>query len=91
MLTQGLQVRFLSALSEEEQVLHGRIVELRNKAIAHSTWSLNPTELLDQGVFVGREFTIWREFQEKDVSLFVSLIRKVCDRAHNLRADYARR
>ena len=49
----------LEGLSEEELALHKKLIKLRNKAIAHSEWIMNPTHLSENGVFLGSEFNVF--------------------------------
>ena len=85
-ITEDVLVR----LSDEERALHKKIVSLRNRAIAHSEWSLNPTRLSEQGVFIGKEFTIWSKLCDNEIRQFKKLIEKILNQVQHLRASCAR-
>ena len=79
----------LEDLSAQERTLHDKIMNLRNKAVAHSEFAFNPTKLTEEGVFVGRQFSIWTELSEEEMGQLRQLANKVMDRANHLRANKA--
>ena len=65
-------------LNDQEREMHGRLIELRNKAIAHSEFAVNPVslgEVTEGGLsFKATSFDILDE--SIDVPTFISLCRK---------------
>lgn len=81
----------LDQLNSEEQVLHKRLVLLRNKVVAHAEWAYHPTGVTDNAVISSMPFSIWSHFPHTvDVQEFVGLVKKVLLRAHHLTADKLR-
>mgnify|MGYP003394940661 CR=1 FL=1 len=81
----------LDNLSAEECELHTRILNLRNKAVAHAEWKLHPTGVTGNKVIQSMPFSLWEYFGgSSDVKLFSSLVNKVLLRAHNISADMLR-
>jgi len=78
----------LDHLSEEDRELHRRVLQLRNKAIAHAEWTFHPTAVTREGIIQSRPFSIWTHFQTvAEVSRFSALVTKVLQRSHHLSAD----
>ena len=75
------------ALSVQEESLHGKLMKLRNKAIAHSEWIKNPTKINHKNSVVSsRFFNILNENINLDD--FFLLVNKLCEQCHNKRADF---
>lgn len=74
--------------TEEERVLHDRLLEVRNKAIAHAEWNNYPTSVSwDTRVIKSRRYSIYPEFIT--VKSFAALAAKLERRLQNMRADRA--
>lgn len=84
-----LKIEDFAALSEEELVLHENCKTLRNKALAHSEFALNPTKLSDaMSVIVSKPFSLLS--QPFNLEVFVQLLSKLERTCHNKRADHLR-
>lgn len=66
----------LLKLTKEEMKLHKKILELRNKAIAHSEWTYHPTRMNDNGITMSMPFSIWNH-TNRDIEAFLNLADKV--------------
>jgi hypothetical protein len=78
----------LDNLTAEESALHIRILELRNKAVAHAEWQFHPTAVTTNKVIQSMPFSIWKYFRDTtDVELFSLLVGKVLLRANHITAD----
>lgn len=77
------------ALSQQEQALHENCKTLRNKALAHSEFTFNPTRLCEAtGVIASKPFSLLsRPF---DLEAFVHLVSKLELACHHKRADHVR-
>ena len=86
----GLTVAAIGALSEAERKIHDGCRTLRNKALAHSEFALNPTRLRSStGVVISRPFSLLSP--PFDLDSFIQVVAKlklVCERD---RADYVLR
>lgn len=79
----------IDGYSEAEKTLHSRIIEVRNKAVAHSEWTNYPTSVSwDTKVIKSRRYSIYPEFLM--VAAFVELTKKLHQRLHNIVADRMR-
>lgn len=79
----------IDGYSEAEKTLHSRIIEVRNKAVAHSEWTNYPTSVSwDIRVIKSRRYSIYPEFLT--VAAFVDLAKKLHQRLHNMVADRVR-
>lgn len=82
--------RVINQFSPEELVLHERIINRRNKAIAHAEWNEFPVGVdLDTRVMSSRRYSIYPEFL--DAKPFLALARKLLRRLHNEVADHVYR
>jgi hypothetical protein len=86
----GLSVGVIGALSGLERKIHDRCRTLRNKALAHSEFALNPTRLRSStGVVVSRPFSLLSPPFDLDGFIqVVAKLRLICERD---RADYVLR
>jgi hypothetical protein len=86
----GLTTAIVGALSGSEQKIHDTCRTLRNKALAHSEFSLNPTRLrASTGVVVSRPFSLLSPPFDLDGFIQVAAKMKlICERD---RADYVLR
>ena len=81
----------LANLDAEESLLHERLKELRNKAIAHAEWSYHPTGVTDNRVIRAMPFSIWKHFQSKsEVTKFDNLAQKIRREIQNAQANALR-
>lgn len=82
-----LRIEEFPPLSLEEQSLHEYCKTLRNKALAHSEISLNPTRLCGAtGVIASKPFSLLS--QPFDLEAFVQLVSKLEHACHHKRADH---
>jgi hypothetical protein len=70
----------LKRLTSDQRILHARLCDIRNKAIAHSDYELNPSELLE---FYNTGFLVESRFYEPlneqiDVKSFQALVQAIC-------------
>ncbi|MEX2515517.1 MAG: hypothetical protein WD572_01200 [Gammaproteobacteria bacterium] len=76
----------LDEYTKEERVLHDRLLEVRNKAIAHAEWNNYPTSVSwDTRVIKSRRYSIYPEFIT--VESFAALAMKLERRLQNMRVD----
>jgi hypothetical protein len=74
-------------LSRDELTLHARLLDRRNKAIAHAEWNEFPVGIdLDTKVLSSRRYSVYPEFM--DVQPVLALATKLLDRLHNMVADH---
>jgi len=79
--------RVLDQLSKEEHALHERLINRRNKAIAHAEWSDFPVGVdLETRVLKNKRYSIYPEFL--DAGPFLALSKKLLSRLHNEVADH---
>jgi len=79
--------RVIDNYSSDELELHKRILNRRNKAIAHAEWNDYPVGVdLETRVVSSRRYSIYPEFL--DISQFLNLAKKLLDRLHNEVADH---
>jgi hypothetical protein len=83
-----LKLEEFSPLTAAESELHERCKELRNKALAHSEYEFNPTDLHPSGVIASRPFSLLSHAPE--IPALVALARKLADECQNKRANHAR-
>jgi hypothetical protein len=84
-----LRIEDFPALSQEEQALHEICKTLRNKALAHSEFTFNPTRLAEAtGVIQSKPFALMS--QPFDLEVFVQLVSKLELACHHKRADHVR-
>jgi len=82
-----IKIDSFSNISSKEKALYERLIELRNKCLAHAQSSNYPTSLNKKiGVMRGRRWSILDE--HIDVKKFDGLLDKLIDQVHNKRADY---
>jgi hypothetical protein len=85
-----VKVENISALSEPELQIHSYCVKLRNKAIAHSEFMMNPTRLdHSTGTIISRPFSLLP--LPFDLMEFIGLVNKLELACHNHRASYKER
>lgn len=78
----------LDGLDDKEHELHTKLLNLRNKAIAHIEWANHPSGITQNGTIMSRPFSIWGSFQgANDILFFSELAKKVLLRAHHLTAN----
>ncbi len=75
-------------LTTKEAELHEHCKNLRNKALAHSEYELNPTRLSSTGVIISRLFSLL--LHAPAITDLVALARKLADECHHKRANYIR-
>lgn len=84
-----LRIEDFPALSEQEQALHESCKTLRNKALAHSEFTFNPTRLCETtGIIASKPFSLLS--QPFDIESFVQLVSKLELACHHKRADHVR-
>jgi hypothetical protein len=77
----------IDRLSPDELTLHARLLDRRNKAIAHAEWKEFPVGIqLETKVLSSRRYSVYPEFL--DVRPVLALATKVRDRLHNMVADH---
>lgn len=82
-----LKIEDFSVLSQDELTLHENCKSLRNKALAHSEFALNPTKLCETtGVIASRPFSLLA--QPFDLEAFIQLLSKLELACHHKRADH---
>jgi hypothetical protein len=75
-----------SPFSSDENEIHEKCEQLRNKALAHSEWSHNPTRLTaDTGVIVSRPFNLLQH--APDLDALIRLARRLSQECHAIRAN----
>jgi len=78
----------IDQLNEDERQLHDRLLELRNKAVAHAEWTFHPTGVTDSKIIQSMPFSIWKDFRGKpEIEAFSRLVEKVLLRTHHVTAD----
>jgi hypothetical protein len=83
--TSHVDCQVLDHLNPEEVTLHEKILNLRNKAVAHAEWDYHPTNLSKDYVITSMPFSIWKYFPgSSDIAAFASLVAKVHRRVHEL-------
>ena len=82
-----LSVTDFSTLMSEELALHDKCKVLRNKALAHSEYEVNPTELdVSSGVITSRPFDLLAH--APDPVELAALARRLAQSCHHWRADH---
>jgi hypothetical protein len=82
-----LRIEDFPPLSTKEQGIHDNCKSLRNKALAHSELSFNPTGLNpNTGVIASKPFSLF--CQPFDLSGFVQLVKKLTLVCHHKRANH---
>lgn len=78
----------LNGLSADELVLHKKLKELRNKAIAHAEWKYHPTGVTDNMVIRAMPFSIWQHFVDSEnILAFHNLAYKVRSEVQTAQAN----
>lgn len=86
-----IDLAVVDQLNEEEQQLHDRLLELRNKAIAHAEWTFHPTGVTESKIIQSMPFSVWKDFRGRaEIDAFLRLVQKVLLRAHHVTADKLR-
>ena len=81
----------INQLNEEERQLHERLLDLRNKAVAHAEWTFHPTGVTESKIIQSMPFSIWKDFRGRpEIDAFSSLVEKVLLRAHHVTGDKLR-
>lgn len=84
-----LRIEDFPPLSSKEQSIHENCKTLRNKALAHSEFSFNPTELnAATGVISSKPFALLS--QPFDIEGLMQLLSKLQLACHHKRADHVR-
>lgn len=89
-----LDIQNFGTLSEDQKKLHENCGNLRNKALAHSGYEYNPTQVRPSGVIVGGRFSLLGSSQIRgsgsvhNMDLFQQLLEKLIDSCHAMRAAY---
>jgi len=84
-----VRIEDFPTLSGEEQALHENCKSLRNKALAHSEFTFNPTRLCETtGIIASKPFSLLS--QPFDLEALVHLISKLELACHHKRADHVR-
>lgn len=78
-----------SPFSPDENEIHEKCEQLRNKALAHSEWSHNPTRFkADTGVIVSRPFDLLQH--APDLDALIGLAKRLSQECHTNRANFVR-
>ena len=84
-----LNMDSFSDITANEKCLHSRCMTIRNKALAHSEWSMYPTRRKPEtNVIVSQPYHILSE--DIDQASLLTLATKLKEQCHHKRADYAR-
>lgn len=84
-----LQVHEFNLFSAEEHEIHECCKNLRNKALAHSEWTYNPTRLNpNSGVIFIRPFVLLSHAPA--LPKFIQLSERLANECHHKRANYVR-
>jgi hypothetical protein len=84
-----LEIEDFPTLSQQEQVMHEHCKTLRNKALAHSEFSFNPTGVCKTtGVIASKPFSLLS--QPFDLETFIHLLSKLELECHHKRGDRIR-
>lgn len=84
-----LRIEDFPELAQDERAVHEKCKTLRNKALAHSEFTFNPTRLAEAtGVIMSKPFSLVA--QPFDLEVFVQLISKLELACHHKRADHVR-
>ena len=71
----------------DERALHARLLDRRNKTIAHSEWNEFPVGIdTETKVLRSRRYSVYPEFL--DVRPVLALAQRLLDRLHNMVADH---
>ncbi|MHB1216652.1 MAG: hypothetical protein ACYC1L_00445 [Alphaproteobacteria bacterium] len=82
-----LRVKDFGPLTEVESEFHQTCEKLRNKALAHSEFTLNPTKFDRQTeIFSSRSFSLLNE--NIDLNVFCALLDRFINFCHHRRADF---
>lgn len=85
--TSHLKIEEFPTISEEENALHENCKKLRNKALAHSEFELNPTSFSKATrVIESKPFSLLS--QPFDLETFIRLVSKLERACHHKRADH---
>jgi hypothetical protein len=84
-----LKVEDFSPFSEDERKIHEQCKALRNKALAHSEWTYNPTRFDHRsGVISSHPFALVSH--APDLRALIQLSKRLANKCHSKRADYVR-
>lgn len=87
--TSQLHIKDFGFLNNSQSILHQKYRELRNKALAHSEFELNPTKFnSDRKVFSSQPFSLLNE--ALDLEVFDSTLTQFIELCHEVRANYSR-
>ena len=82
-----LRLEDFSTLTDQERHLHDHCLRLRNKALAHSEFEMNPTSLNEEtGIVSSRPFSLVA--QQVDVHRLAALSARLLEECHKRRGDY---
>jgi hypothetical protein len=85
--TSNLNISEFGSLLDSEKGIHEECKKLRNKALAHSEYSFNPTGIDPQSkVIVSKPF--WLTIDSIDIDGLSKLVDKFITICHHMRADY---
>ncbi len=77
----------IEGYSSDEHELHKRLIDRRNRAIAHAEWSEFPTEIDRETKSLGiQRYSVYPEFL--DPKPLIALSRKLSIRLHNMVTDH---
>lgn len=84
-----LSIEYFGSLDDSQIKLHKKCKELRNKALAHSEFEINPTTFNSETkVFSSQPFSLLNEVL--DLEVFEANLTQFIELCHNVRAGYAR-
>lgn len=78
----------LNPLSASEELLHRKLIDVRNKAVAHAEWASFPVRIRKSGVVAFKRFSLLTAFTGPVIRQFEALAWKLHDRANNLVASH---
>ncbi|MCR4303824.1 MAG: hypothetical protein NUV63_06305 [Gallionella sp.] len=88
--TSRVPARVIDKFTTDERSLHERILDRRNKAIAHAEWNEFPVGIdLETRVLSSKRYSVYPEFL--DAHPFLALAKKLLQRLHNEVADHVLR
>lgn len=75
-------------LSDADLILHEQCMSIRNRALAHSEFTYNPTTVFDNGVMSSHQFSLQDTdiFSKEGITRFKSLIENAISITHKNRA-----
>ncbi len=84
-----LKIEDFLPLNTTEYELHEHCRNLRNKALAHSEYTFNPTRLNPKGIIQSRPFSLMHD--APTITDLIALARKLADECHDKRANHIRK